>query len=121
MYFNVSNNDLEGPIPEPLASRFNNESVYAGNGGLCGKPLDRKCKGITNGSSKRMIWLIVVAAAGAIFMSLCCCFYTYSLFRWRRRIQEKSKAGEKKNMGFIPMNVPHVKNSPRRMPARMED
>ncbi|KAJ0753783.1 putative protein kinase RLK-Pelle-LRR-VII-3 family [Helianthus annuus] len=96
MYFNVSNNDLEGPIPEPLASRFNNESVYAGNGGLCGKPLDRKCKGITSGSNKRMIWLIVVAAAGAIFMSLCCCFYTYSLFRWRRRIQEKSKAGEKK-------------------------
>ncbi|KAJ0888680.1 putative receptor protein-tyrosine kinase RLK-Pelle-LRR-VII-3 family [Helianthus annuus] len=96
MYFNVSNNDLEGPIPEPLASRFNNESVYAGNGGLCGKPLDRKCKGVTSGSNKRMIWLIVVAAAGAIFMSLCCCFYTYSLFRWRRRIQEKSKAGEKK-------------------------
>ncbi|KAK9066855.1 hypothetical protein SSX86_014178 [Deinandra increscens subsp. villosa] len=96
MYLNVSNNDLEGRIPEPLGSRFKSESVYEGNSGLCGKPLNRKCKGISRGSRNRMILLIVVAAAGAIFMCICCCFYAYGLFRWRKRIIEKSKAGEKK-------------------------
>ncbi|GJU14495.1 probable LRR receptor-like serine/threonine-protein kinase [Tanacetum coccineum] len=96
MYFNVSNNDLEGKIPDPLASRFNNESVYEGNSGLCGKPLDRKCKGEGRGTNKRMILLIVVAVAGAIFMSICCCFYTYSLFKWRKKLIERAKLGEKK-------------------------
>nr|XP_043615457.1 probable LRR receptor-like serine/threonine-protein kinase At4g36180 [Erigeron canadensis] len=96
MYLNVSSNNLQGEIPEPLASRFDNESLFDGNNGLCGKPLNRKCEGESSGSRKRTIWLIVAAATGAIFMSVCCCFYTYSFFKWRKRIIERAKAGEKK-------------------------
>jgi len=39
--FDVSNNKLEGPIPESLA-RFGPVS-FAGNEGLCGKPLEKQC------------------------------------------------------------------------------
>ncbi|RCV28512.1 hypothetical protein SETIT_5G410000v2 [Setaria italica] len=39
---NVADNSLSGPIPGSL-QRFAPE-YFAGNGGLCGAPLDRKCK-----------------------------------------------------------------------------
>lgn len=39
--FDVSNNKLEGPIPESLV-RFGPVS-FAGNEGLCGKPLEKQC------------------------------------------------------------------------------
>ncbi|TKW18175.1 hypothetical protein SEVIR_5G415600v4 [Setaria viridis] len=40
--FSVADNSLSGPIPGSL-QRFAPE-YFAGNGGLCGAPLDRKCK-----------------------------------------------------------------------------
>ncbi|MCD7449426.1 hypothetical protein HAX54_052132 [Datura stramonium] len=51
--FNVSNNNLVGQIPVMLGSRFNNSLDYAGNQGLCGVPLQRRCETSGNGSSKR--------------------------------------------------------------------
>ncbi|KAA8531958.1 hypothetical protein F0562_006900 [Nyssa sinensis] len=94
--FNVSQNNLEGEIPVILGSRFNNPSDFAGNLGLCGKPLDGKCEEISSGSRrKKLILLTAVAIAGACLMALCCCFYIFSLLRWRKRLKEGA-AGEKK-------------------------
>ncbi|KAL0332717.1 UNVERIFIED_CONTAM: putative LRR receptor-like serine/threonine-protein kinase [Sesamum calycinum] len=93
---NVSDNNLEGEIPIVLGSRFNNQSSFIGNQGLCGKPLDRKCEEIGNENRRnRLILFIAVSASGILLMLSCCCFYTYSFLRWREKVQ-KSTAGEKK-------------------------
>lgn len=93
--FNVSENNLEGEIPTLLGSRFNSSS-FADNQNLCGKPLARKCKNTTEKNRrKRLILLIAVVVLGAILLSLFCCFYTFSLLRWRRRLKERA-SGEKK-------------------------
>jgi hypothetical protein len=47
--FDVSNNQLEGPIPESLV-KFGPVS-FAGNAGLCGKPLEKQCDGSSSSSS----------------------------------------------------------------------
>ncbi|KAK7260765.1 hypothetical protein RIF29_27062 [Crotalaria pallida] len=39
--FNLSNNQLEGPIPPTLSNK--DPSSFAGNNGLCGKPVSRPC------------------------------------------------------------------------------
>ncbi|KAM4117487.1 hypothetical protein ACB094_02G128600 [Castanea mollissima] len=98
--FNVSNNNLQGEIPLVLGSRFNNPSAFAGNQGLCGKPLDRNCVDIMDrGRKKRLILLIVIAAGGALLLSLCCCFYIFSLLRWRKKLKEKASGEKKRSPG----------------------
>ncbi|XP_061362512.1 pollen receptor-like kinase 3, partial [Gastrolobium bilobum] len=47
--FDVSNNKLEGPIPESL-SKYGAVS-FSGNEGLCGKPLEKPCDGSSSSSS----------------------------------------------------------------------
>lgn len=47
--FDVSHNQLEGPIPESL-SKYGVVS-FSGNEGLCGKPLDKPCSGGGDDSS----------------------------------------------------------------------
>lgn len=42
----LSGNKLEGPIPASLSNY--NASAFAGNDGLCGKPLDKACTAIPN-------------------------------------------------------------------------
>ncbi|TMW82088.1 hypothetical protein EJD97_006863 [Solanum chilense] len=93
--FNVSNNNLGGQIPEMLGSRFNNSLDYAGNQGLCGEPLERRCETSGDGGNK-LIMFIAVAASGALLLLSCCCLYTYNFLRWRRKLKEKA-AGEKKH------------------------
>ncbi|WCJ30563.1 Leucine-rich repeat protein kinase family protein [Euphorbia peplus] len=61
VYFNVINNHLTGRIPSSLASI--NASFFAGNEGLCGKPL-AACK-----SSKKKI-IIIAAVVGACVLVL---------------------------------------------------
>ncbi|KAK6125626.1 hypothetical protein DH2020_040634 [Rehmannia glutinosa] len=93
---NVSNNNLEGEIPVTVSSRFNNQSSFSGNQGLCGKPLDKKCEENGDDSGKnKLILFIAVAASGILLMLSCCCFYIYSFLRWREKVQ-KGVAGEKK-------------------------
>ncbi|KAL6571455.1 hypothetical protein OROHE_003098 [Orobanche hederae] len=92
--FNVSNNNLEGEVPVVLSSRFNNQSSFSGNRGLCGKPLDRKCKD-KNGDNNRLIMFIAVAASGTLLMLSFCCFYIYSFLRWREKVR-KGVIGEEK-------------------------
>ncbi|CAK8532060.1 unnamed protein product [Lathyrus sativus] len=83
----VSNNKLEGPIPEGL-SKFSAAS-FSGNEGLCGKPLENPCDASSssdseyslpdipteNGSESGLVFkvimiLIVAVIAAAIFMLL---------------------------------------------------
>ncbi|KAL4581670.1 hypothetical protein LXL04_006196 [Taraxacum kok-saghyz] len=57
--FSVANNSLSGPIP-PGLSRFDSSS-FDGNGGLCGKPLN-KCGGL---STKNLTIIIAAGVFGA--------------------------------------------------------
>ncbi|RDX93394.1 putative LRR receptor-like serine/threonine-protein kinase, partial [Mucuna pruriens] len=95
VYFNVSGNNLEGEIPPTLGSRFNNPSAFADNQGLCGKPLVKKCEDMNGRDRKRLIVLVIVTACGAFGLVLFCCFYVFSLLRWRKRLK-KGVSGEKK-------------------------
>ncbi|KHN41912.1 Putative LRR receptor-like serine/threonine-protein kinase [Glycine soja] len=95
VYFNVSGNNLDGEIPPTLGSWFSNPSVFANNQGLCGKPLDKKCEDINGKNRKRLIVLVVVIACGAFALVLFCCFYVFSLLRWRKRLKQ-GVSGEKK-------------------------
>lgn len=93
---NVSNNNLEGEIPVAVGSRFNNSSVFRGNQALCGKPLDKKCEEADNGDKRnRLILFIAVAASGTLLTLSCCCFYVYSLLKWRQKLKQGA-TGEKK-------------------------
>ncbi|CAL5439281.1 unnamed protein product [Camellia sinensis] len=73
---NVSNNELEGPIPPTLAKL--NPTSFSGNKDLCGKPLDLECKSPAvpsdpQKSSPMKIILIVICclvALAAIIMVL---------------------------------------------------
>ncbi|KOM45212.1 hypothetical protein LR48_Vigan06g051800 [Vigna angularis] len=96
VFLNVSGNNLDGEIPPTLGFRFSNPDVFTDNPGLCGKPLDTKCEDINNGKDrKRMIVLVVVVACGAFVLVLFCCFYVFSLLRWRKRLK-RGVSGEKK-------------------------
>lgn len=84
--FDVSNNKLEGPIPEGL-SKFSAAS-FSGNEGLCGKPLEKQCETSAssdeyslpdsppeNASESNLVFkvimiLIVAVIAAVIFMFL---------------------------------------------------
>jgi hypothetical protein len=95
IYLNLSRNDLEGEIPELLGSRFNDPSVFAVNGKLCGKPVDRECADVKKRKRKKLFLFIGVPIAATILLALCCCAYIYSLLRWRSRLRD-GVTGEKK-------------------------
>ncbi|KAJ6392247.1 hypothetical protein OIU77_026077 [Salix suchowensis] len=94
-YLNLSRNNLEGEIPKLLGSRFNDPSVYAVNGKLCGSPVDRECAGVKNRKRKKLFLFIGVPIAATVLLALCCCAYIYSLLRWRSRLKD-GVTGEKK-------------------------
>jgi hypothetical protein len=48
---------------------------------------------------KRLILLIVEAACGPCLLSLCCCFYVFSLLRWRKRLKERASGEKKRSPG----------------------
>lgn len=93
--FNVSNNNLEGKIPVTVGYRFNISS-FLGNNGLCGKPLERNCETSDSGDRRnRLILFIAVAASGTLLMLSCCCFYAYSLLKWRQKLKQGAAAEKK--------------------------
>ncbi|KAM1617189.1 hypothetical protein TB2_015843 [Malus domestica] len=95
-YLNLSYNNLAGEIPKPLGSQFNDPSVFARNGDLCGKPLDRECADVRRRKRNRLTLLIAVAVGGAFLLALCCCGYIYSLLRWRKKLRETVIGVQKK-------------------------
>ncbi|KAL8045196.1 hypothetical protein ABFX02_08G097000 [Erythranthe guttata] len=102
--FNVSSNNLEGSIPLVLGSRFDNQSSFTGNKGLCGKPLDTKCGDEDSNNENRrnkLILFVAISATGILVMLSCCCFYVYSFLRWREKVQ-KGAASEKKHSPIRP-------------------
>lgn len=78
--FDISNNKLQGPIPTTM-SRFEAKS-FAGNGELCGKPLDKECdpspisipttpdSGQGSGWALKVIAILIVATVVAVFFTL---------------------------------------------------
>lgn len=96
-HFNVSGNNLQGEIPQALGSRFSDRSVYANNQNLCGKPLDRKCESLKKAERTRLVWLLVVSIAGTCLLVLLCCFYIFSVLRWRKRLKEGATKEKKRS------------------------
>jgi hypothetical protein len=96
--FNVSFNDLQGPIPANLA-RFPPES-FQGNPGLCGKPLvDRPCAVPSTGATKKRKLsgaAVVAIAVGCGAAALLVVVLLLSLCAVRRRRQHSAAAEEAK-------------------------
>ncbi|CAI0382917.1 unnamed protein product [Linum tenue] len=95
-HLNLSANSLQGEIPEPLASRFDDPSVFSMNGKLCGKPLDKQCPSEKSKKRRKLILFIAVVTGGSLLLAMCCCGYTYSLLRWRKKLREMA-AGKKRS------------------------
>ena len=112
---NLSMNNLEGRIPQSTQlPTFGNES-YAGNVGLCGFPLTRKCEGSDEKPSppnvevkpeREIEWIYVFAAAGYVlsigifsWLLLFCPSFSYKYFEKVDDVFEKifecSSAGRK--------------------------
>lgn len=106
--FNVSENNLNGPIPETL-SRFP-ASSFAGNGALCGGPLP-PCSGLipspapfqpyksSKKLSKTAIIAIAVAGGGVALFLLLGLIYLLCL-RQRRRLRKPAKTSKTVERSF---------------------
>lgn len=66
-HFNVSNNDLQGPIPSSLSNM--NASIFQGNVYLCGQPLS-SCSSSKNLSQQTLIIVAVVLSTAFIAVVL---------------------------------------------------
>ncbi|KAH7436166.1 hypothetical protein KP509_05G005800 [Ceratopteris richardii] len=86
--FNVANNELEGQIPSSLSS-FPPLS-FAGNGGLCGKPLNESCATPQSiGSSKKKLSAGSIAGI-VIGCTLAGVLILIVLLIWRRRSSSRT-------------------------------
>ncbi|KAJ8555333.1 hypothetical protein K7X08_012829 [Anisodus acutangulus] len=88
---NVANNRLEGPIPSQLSSQSANS--FAGNLGLCGKPMpacppSKKKKGIS-------IMAIILAAIGGLLIGAIIIFTLFLLHRQRKKPSQYEKSSVK--------------------------
>ncbi|CAK9160476.1 unnamed protein product [Ilex paraguariensis] len=101
--FNVSNNDLSGPIPNALQS-FNYNSSYEGNKDLCGPPSPTDCDSTnteaskannSNGSTSRFAAiLIVVDVVGLIVI-----FFLFIVYcKKSRRLKKQMERLERLNL-----------------------
>ncbi|KAL3338735.1 hypothetical protein AABB24_027717 [Solanum stoloniferum] len=106
-FFNVSNNQLSGEIPNTLAlSRFN-ESSFAGNVNLCGVQLHNNCPSTSpsypiipenvshHKKSKKLIIIIVPVVAGILILCILMAIFIACVRKRRRKTQDgKSKGVE---------------------------
>ncbi|XP_073146829.1 pollen receptor-like kinase 4 [Henckelia pumila] len=139
-FFNVSNNQLEGPIPAPLM-KFN-PSSFSGNKELCGKPLDSNCEPpvpppesepslgsapppdqipgtpITvkdNKSSPARIAIIVVSALVGLFLII-----LLVLLCRRNRDSQTPQLGREKSLPMAALEPVGDKNETGNLPKRAE-
>ncbi|WMV23100.1 hypothetical protein MTR67_016485 [Solanum verrucosum] len=106
-FFNVSNNQLSGEIPNtPALSRFN-ESSFAGNVNLCGVQLHNNCPSTSpsypiipenvshHKKSKKLIIIIVPVVAGILILCVLMVIFIACVRKRRRKTQDgKSKGVE---------------------------
>ncbi|XP_004237180.3 inactive leucine-rich repeat receptor-like serine/threonine-protein kinase At1g60630 [Solanum lycopersicum] len=106
-FFNVSNNQLSGEIPNTLAlSRFN-ESSFTGNVKLCGVQLNNNCPSTSpsypiipenvshHKKSKKLIIIIVPVVAGILILCVLMAIFIACVRKRRRNNQDgKSKGVE---------------------------
>ncbi|KAK8490103.1 hypothetical protein V6N13_005207 [Hibiscus sabdariffa] len=109
-FFNVSNNHLDGQIPQALA-RFNMSS-FSGNVGLCGEQVGNPCRGTGSGpaispglamvprSNKRTKLIIVVAASVGGGVSLLCLLCLFFICLVRRK-HGNGRLKDVKNKGVV--------------------
>ncbi|GKV24706.1 hypothetical protein SLEP1_g34290 [Rubroshorea leprosula] len=105
-------NKLEGQIPESL-SRFD-ASVFQGNVGLCGKPLEKGCgagqaagSGGDPTSSGNQKTMIVIGTFIAILF-----FVAVAIFSATRKDDDFSVLGNKPHKGQVSMHVPESTRKP---------
>ncbi|XP_047325068.1 probable LRR receptor-like serine/threonine-protein kinase At4g31250 [Impatiens glandulifera] len=91
---NFTNNNLEGPIPKSMKSM--DPSLFAGNPGLCGKPLQTKCKKKSITKLLLIVLFVVLAVASIAALTM-----AFLIFRKRRRSYsaEPTKLGKKEIKG----------------------
>ncbi|EFJ07257.1 hypothetical protein SELMODRAFT_269840 [Selaginella moellendorffii] len=100
--FNVSWNNLSGPVPSAMASRY--PTAYVGNSALCGPPSFAPCppKSRTQKPSQQIIVIIAVAVIGAFVLSFSALFFGYRYLRASSKDVDKSDTAttgtEKKEM-----------------------
>lgn len=106
-FFNVSNNQLSGEIPDtPALSRFN-ESSFTGNVKLCGVQLNNNCPSTSpsypiipenvshHKKSKKLIIIIVPVVAGILILCVLMAIFIACVRKRRRNNQDgKSKGVE---------------------------
>lgn len=112
-FFNVSNNQLSGQIPNtPALSRFS-ESSFAGNVNLCGAQLHNNCKNFGpsispsypiipenvshHKRSKKLIIIIVPVIAGILLL----CILTAILIACVRKRRRKTRDGKSKGVEVV--------------------
>ncbi|KAK7411842.1 hypothetical protein VNO78_03285 [Psophocarpus tetragonolobus] len=114
----VSNNKLEGPIPEKMG-RFSARS-FEGNEGLCGKPLEKTCDDVIStmlpaagkvgeeeyesGWAKRVIVVMVVAAVAAVIF-----LFASSSSRRRREGDFRAVSRSSNAEEVVEVQVPSVR------------
>ncbi|KAI9114068.1 hypothetical protein K1719_015319 [Acacia pycnantha] len=107
--FNVSNNRLEGAIPDELA-KFN-ATCFSGNPGLCGKVVGKECKGEEKQSSN-LVKVVVMAVMVVMVVVLIVVLIKTA----RRREGDKNLGGmrDRKDGGgeeMVKVHVPSSKHS----------
>ncbi|KAJ1425715.1 Protein kinase domain [Sesbania bispinosa] len=96
--FNLSNNQLEGPIPESLSNM--DPSSFAGNKGLCGKPVSGPCNNNTTksqvlpiptsppegkGKKHHILIIVIVVVSVVVLASIAALLFIHN--RQRRSLQ----------------------------------
>ncbi|KAF2596078.1 hypothetical protein F2Q68_00011767 [Brassica cretica] len=87
--FSVSNNDLTGRIPSFFASSAKYSSDdFAGNKGLCGRPLSSTCGGLSKKNLAIIVAAGVIGAAASMLLAFGVWWYYYGT-RKRRTLNEE--------------------------------
>ncbi|KAF8051416.1 hypothetical protein N665_1727s0003 [Sinapis alba] len=79
--FSVSNNDLTGRIPSFFTSPKYSSEDFAGNKGLCGRPLSSTCGGL----SKKNLAIIIAAGVFGAAASMLLAFGVWWYYHTRKR------------------------------------
>lgn len=94
-YFNVSNNNFSGPVPD-VQGKFKAES-FMGNPYLCGKPLPNACPPITTEpNARKSSAKQILIYSGYVILGLVVLLFVLYKFLFRKKPREEKKEEVKK-------------------------